>query len=93
MYYILEAGLIGLFVAAIGILVWLVISLFFNFSAINGYNFIITFSILFISGFLVHVIAENVGINKSYCTKGAACKKLAASNSSTTFVSAASSSK
>ena len=30
---------------------------------------------LFITGFLIHVLCELVGVNKWYCKNGAACKK------------------
>lgn len=30
---------------------------------------------VFLSGFLVHIICEIFGINKWYCTHGAACKR------------------
>lgn len=35
---------------------------------------------VFIAGFLVHIICEIFGINKWYCTHGAACRRRSVKN-------------
>ena len=79
MHFLLEAIIVGLLVVIVGTFVGFIIGKFFSIplpktcKKWNKYH-IMEIS-LFITGFLVHIICELLGLNKLYCKKGYACKK------------------
>lgn len=63
-----EAFFIGIITIIIGLIIKYFINLFFK---ENNYIFIL---ILFITGFIIHIVCQISGINKFYCKYGQACK-------------------
>ena len=70
-----EAFFVGIITIIIGIIIKYFINLFFK--EINIYVFIL---ILFITGFVIHIECQIIGINKYYCKNGAACKNINSEN-------------
>jgi hypothetical protein len=73
MHYIYEAILVGIITILIGFPVSVAFMYF------NNPEFKFEFKLqlatsLFVIGFLIHIVCEFTGINKSYCEYGYACK-------------------
>ncbi len=73
---LIEAGVVGLATIVVGIVVALSLKNLFklnmpiNHKNINKNNMVM---LLFITGFLIHIICEFSGLNKWYCSNGNAC--------------------
>lgn len=65
----IEALIIGISTIVLGLIVKYFIELLFK------PHYLLTFVlILFLTGFLIHIICQITGINKWYCKNGYACK-------------------
>lgn len=73
---LIEAGVVGLATIVVGLLVALSLKNLFKLNMpishknINKNNMVM---LLFITGFLIHIICEFSGLNKWYCSNGNAC--------------------
>ena len=73
---LVEAGVVGIATIIVGILVAISLKQLFKLDMpmshknINKNNMII---LLFVTGFLIHIICEFSGLNKWYCSNGNAC--------------------
>ena len=73
---LIEAGVVGIATIIVGILVAISLKRLFKLDMpvshknINKNNMIM---LLFITGFLIHIICEISGLNKWYCSNGNAC--------------------
>ena len=73
---LIEAGVVGIATIIVGILVAISLKQLFKLDMpvshknINKNNMIM---LLFITGFLIHIICEISGLNKWYCSNGNAC--------------------
>ena len=73
---LIEAGVVGLATIVVGLLVALSLKNLFKLNMpishknINKNNMVM---LLFITGFLIHIICEISGLNKWYCSNGNAC--------------------
>ena len=73
---LIEAGVVGLATIVVGIVVSLSLKNLFKLNMpishknINKNNMVM---LLFITGFLIHIICEFSGLNKWYCSNGNAC--------------------
>jgi ABC-type spermidine/putrescine transport system permease subunit I len=65
-----EALIVGVGTVVIGILIKYLIELFAKKEKHELYIFIV---ILFLTGFLIHIICQFTGVNKWYCRHGSAC--------------------
>lgn len=76
---LLEATIVGILTIIIGSLVGYGISKFVSSDlpevCKNWNKFYIMEITLFLTGFLIHLLCEAVGVNKWYCKNGFACKK------------------
>lgn len=69
----LEALIVGVSISIFGL------AIYFIFVNLNDKlkisdNMLVMLS-LFITGFIIHLVFEAIGLNKTYCTKGYACLK------------------
>ena len=64
-----ESLMVGLEVVILTIVIRKILT-FFNVKLNNDYM------ILFVTGTIMHIISEIIGINEKYCKNGIACKKL-----------------
>lgn len=73
---LIEAGVVGLATIVVGVVVGLSLKNLFKLNMpishknINKNNMVM---LLFITGFLIHIICEFSGLNKWYCSNGNAC--------------------
>lgn len=73
---LIEAGVVGLATIVVGVVVALSLKNLFKLNMpishknINKNNMVM---LLFITGFLIHIICEISGLNKWYCSNGNAC--------------------
>ena len=73
---LIEAGVVGLATIVVGVVVALSLKNLFKLNMpishknINKNNMVM---LLFITGFLIHIICEFSGLNKWYCSNGHAC--------------------
>tara|TARA_B100001093_G_scaffold509169_2_gene572711 strand:- start:3535 stop:3774 length:240 start_codon:yes stop_codon:yes gene_type:complete len=73
---LIEAGVVGLATIVVGVVVALSLKNLFKLNMpishknINKNNMVM---LLFITGFLIHIICEFSGLNKWYCSNGNAC--------------------
>lgn len=75
---LVEAFVVGLMTVVFGNLAGLIVAPFFKIDLpkqCKDWNKFYVMEIsLFLTGFLIHLFCEYVGINKWYCRNGAACK-------------------
>ena len=73
---LIEAGVVGLATIVVGVVLALSLKNLFKLNMpishknINKNNMVM---LLFITGFLIHIICEFSGLNKWYCSNGNAC--------------------
>jgi len=74
----IEAFMVGIMTVIFGTLAGVLVGPFFKIDlpaeCKNWNKFFVMEISLFLTGFLIHLFCELVGINKWYCKNGAACK-------------------
>lgn len=76
MNYFVEALIVGLGTLVVGLIVAWIANMIQRKPFPSFKQILIIALVFFATGFLVHIIAEWIGINRWYCKNGYACSKL-----------------